>query len=72
MLFLILGTPVSRQRQRTGQRTGSESGGERVDAVCDDEACEKTALAPLSLKRSVSSAGARALALLIQMKSAES
>lgn len=29
-------------------RTGSERGGERVDAVCDDQACGSTGLAPLS------------------------
>jgi len=55
------------QKDRTRERTGSKSGGERVDAVCDDQACDETALAPLSPKCIL-----RALALLIQVESVES
>ena len=52
MLFLARGAaPVSQSRRGERKRTGSESGGERVDAVCDDQACDRNRFSsPFSLK----------------------
>lgn len=64
ILFLLLkNSPEPQERQRRRRRTGSKSGGERVDAVCDDQACNRRFSSPFSLKE-VYPRLARALALL--------